>query len=304
MKTGRNIFDASPPRVPRLALIAAVLSFAGNGPCRAQAVAAVLSSGSGYYKEVLAGFEKELGRPADKVFTAENADKVPAATGVVAAFGARAVIQAYPDGATLIYWAPGLDDAEVAHEGAVIKVSPLPRPENLLLKLKELQPGLKELRGFFVSGAYTLYAEKMKKAAAVQGMVFRADRLRGAQDLPGRLRAMKPKPDAIWLAPDPELINAMSFVTLKDYSLDNGVPLYAPSAGLVEQGATASVGADFAEIGRMAAVAAVKADAGESGQDEVYPEVMETSVNLTAAAKTGLVFSGDFLKTNVQKVFQ
>jgi len=311
MKTsGRSSKEGAPPeprrRLPARAAgtgLAALLLGAICLSCSpAQEALAVLSSGSGSYKESLAGFEKEWGRPAASVNLANSGLKIPAAADIIAAFGSKAAVKPYPDNIPLIYWAPGLDPGQIDHAGVTIKVRLLPRPGILISRLKELQPGLKELRALFISGSFTQFIGDMRAAGAPLGIAVRAEKLPAADALPERLRAMNPKPDALWLPPDPVLINAQTFTTLKEYSWGNGVPLYSGSAGLVELGATASVAAGFGEIGRVTAKAAKEVLAGNGGKEEVYPEEIETAVNLTAAAKTGVVFSADFLKT-VQKVF-
>jgi len=217
-------------------------------------------------------------------------------------FGAKAALRQYPRTTTLIYWAPGLSQKQTGHAGAVIKIHIIPRPETLLNKLKEMQPGMKTLLILFISEDFSRYIEEMRLPAARLGIKLRITQLNAKEELPERLRAAGSRPDAVWLAPDPALIDQQSFTMLKEYSWANVIPLYAASSGLVEQGATASVAADFSELGRIAAQSARKALKGNTDQDEIYSETLETAVNLTAAEKTGVVFTKDFLKT-VRKVF-
>lgn len=291
-------------RLPAYAFyLGAVAAFlAGVGVGQAQGVVAVLSSGSGYYTESLEGFEKEWGQKVMSVNIANRKLDIPQGTGIVVAFGAKAALQPCPDTVKMIYWAPGLVPGQIVSACEKVKVSMLPRPGILLAKLKEMQPGLRNLRMLYISSDFAQYAEELKRSASAFGISFRPEKIHNAAQVPDRLRAMNPKPDAIWLAPDPMLINPQNFSTLKEYSWTNLVPLYTASSGLVEQGATASVAADFFEIGRVTALAARRALAEEHDSQEIYPELIGTSVNLSAASKAGLSLGSEFLRT-VQKVF-
>ncbi len=268
----------------------------------AQGVVAVLSSGSGYYKESLEGFEKEWGRKILSVNIANSELELPQGTGIVVAFGAKAALQPCPDTVKMIYWAPGLVPGQMVSACEKVKVSMLPRPGILLAKIKEMQPGLRNLRMLYISSDFAEYAEELKRSASAFGISLRPEKIHNAAQVPDRLRAMNPKPDAIWLAPDPMLINPHNFTTLREYSWTNLVPLYTASSGLVEQGATASVAADFSEIGRVTALAARRALTEDHDSQDIYPELIGTTVNLSAASKAGLSLGSEFLLT-VQKVF-
>ena len=90
------------------------------------------------------------------------------------------------------------------------------------------------------------------------------------------------------IPPDPLLIDAQSFAVLREFARANDVPLYAPTAGFVAEGAVASVAVSFAQIGRRAASLVGQVLAGEEVPANVYPEETEISINLEAAAATGL----------------
>ena len=297
------------PRMPRrlaatpvMLLTAALLGYAAIGCGCAQDVVAVLSSGSNAYAESLAGFEKEWGKPVPAANMASGGVTFSHDDSMVIAFGAKAATRSYPDSLTLIYWAPGLGIDQIDRAGPAIKICLGARPDILVLNLAEMQPKLKNLGIFFMSDYYTRYIENMRQASHSFGIMIHADKLNRTEELPDRLRAMKTKPDAVLILNDPLFINAQTFAILKNYSWSNGVPLYAPTAGLVEQGATASIGPAFGELGRAAAQTARKVLAGIPAGEEVYPEVNEISVNLTAASKTNITFGEAFLK-KVRKVF-
>lgn len=262
----------------------------------------MLSSGSNAYAESLAGFEKEWGQPVPAANMASENVTLSHNSSLVIAFGAKAAMRSYPESLTLVYWSPGLGINQIGRAGPAIKICLGARPDILISRLKEIQPKLKNLRIFFMANYYTRYIEDMRQTSRSLGIIIQADKLNRTSELPARLRAMETKPDAVLILNDPLLINAQTFAILKNYSWANGVPLYAPTAGLVEQGATASVGPAFAELGRAAAQTVRKILAGNSTGEEIYPEINEIAVNLTAAEKTGVILSEGFIK-KVQKVF-
>jgi len=319
MKTGKRYFEAQAPaprtrrrffaRAAKLNSLAAILGLAAFllgvaciSASLAEEVIAVLSSASGAYAESLAGFEKEWGRSVQAVNMTSERVPLSRSNNIIIAFGAKAAMRQYPDRSTLIYWAPGLGVDQLDREGPAIKIWLGARPDILVARLKEIQPQLKNLGIFYVSAYYTRYIENMRRAARPFGITIHADKLDGTDNLPDRLRAMETKLEAVLMLNDPLFVNVQTFMILKNYSWANGVPLYAPTAGLVEQGATASIGPTFTELGRAAAQTARKALTGDPAGEEIYPEVNEISVNLTAASKTGVVFSEGFLK-KVRRVF-
>ena len=284
------------------ALILGLLGYVAVSCVSAQKVVAVLSSGSGAYAESLEGFEKEWGKFVPTTNMATESVPLSHDTSIVIAFGAKAAMRPYPDSLTLIYWAPGLGADQLNCAGQAINIQLGTRPDILVSRIKEIQPKLKNFSIFYMSAYYTRYIEKLRQATRALGIMISADKLNRTDELPDRLRAMETKPDAVLILNDPQFINTQTFTILKNYSWANGVPLYAPTAGLVEQGATASIGPAFTELGRAAAQTARKVLAGIPAGEEIYPDVNEVTVNLTAASKTGVVFSEDFLK-KVRKAF-
>ncbi len=171
-----------------------------------------------------------------------------------------------------------------------------PTAAAVLGKLREAQPGLHRIAAFWIPEAMADHIEDLRKAAKGYGIEVAADRLDQPDDLPDRLRALNPKPDGIWLPPDPSLINNRTFAILKDYSWSNDVPLYVPTEGLVEIGATAYVSSGFREIGRTAAETARLAADDKPLSETVYPETVETVFNRTAARSAGLEIPEEALR--------
>jgi ABC-type uncharacterized transport system substrate-binding protein len=102
--------------------------------------------------------------------------------------------------------------------------------------------------------------------------------------------------DAIWLVPDPILLNAEGLPVFIDFSHANKVPLFVPTGGLINQGATAVIGPTFRELGRLAAVAARNALEDRAQGSKIYPTNVEIIINKTVAAQMGLQVSEEVLR--------
>jgi ABC-type uncharacterized transport system substrate-binding protein len=172
-----------------------------------------------------------------------------------------------------------------------------PRPQVLLSKLKEIHPGLRKLAVFWTSWSIERYCESMREAAAGLGIKLLVSQVKAAENLPEELRGLPEIPDAIWLPPDPALVTPSNFVTLKEFSTANNIAFYAPTDGLVEKGALASVSIAFREMGRAAAKAAALLLEGKSPDNPIYPEKIGITLNMSAAKDIGFVFRKEMVSS-------
>jgi ABC transporter substrate binding protein len=279
------------------------LTFAGGIRCpvSAQDVVAVLSSDSPAYQEALSGFEEGYGHPVP-TFTLSKGDvRLPDSPKVVVAFGGKAASHPYPADTTLVYCLTPMfwigPEQPAAHRIRVNVATPI---EALVPKLKEIQPGLKRLAVLVVtrSAINDDYQQKFIRLAHANGFEARIEYLSQANDLPDRLRALAGNIDAIWMPPDPLLVTPATFAIANEFGRFNNVPLYVPGDSLVDKGATASFVSSFRENGRTAGRIAIKVMAGALGDDvkAVYPDRYELTLNLTAAAQSGLTIPPDVVK--------
>jgi hypothetical protein len=260
-------------------------------------VVAVLSADLAPYREALGGLQEVLNRPVPLIPMTEGNPRLSLETRVVIAFGGKAAQREYPDRVVLIYgMAPGTTLGLKDRKGLSIEVNILPRAETVLVRLKEIHPGLKRLAVLWSSKSVEDYLQEVRKASASIGIEILSERLDGPADLPNRLRSLFGKSDALWLLPDPVLVNAQNVSILKEYSWSNRIPFYAPTAGFVKQGATASVSSSFREIGRIAGMTAKRGLSGDWTQGMVYPETAEVTINLEAAIHAGLQISKEVLQ--------
>lgn len=286
---------AAPPLLLLIAAMAAAPSSA------AREVVAVLSGAPGPYQDAFAGFTREFGR---EVPTVRLPDRVTAAgASVIVAFGGAAAVQPYPKGATLVVClAPGLKTRS-SHRGPVVRVMMKPPAGKLLLELLRLQPGLKRLAVLSRGLDTDAYAAELKHAGAALGMEILIPAASGPDGVAGALRAgHQAGADAVWLAPDPLLVTPANFETIKRFSWDNRLPFYAPSRGLAVAGAAAAVSVSPAEQGRQTAILALRALAGRSLPEFVYPEKTEITVNLESALKSGLVIKPEALAKGAEVI--
>lgn len=266
-----------------------VICLAFSGKAHGQEIVSVLSAELGPYREAFEGLQEILGRPVPSLPLTEGYPRISLETRVVVAFGGRAAQWEYPDRVVLIYgMAPGTTLSLRDRKGLSIEVNILPRAATVLARLKEMQPNLKRLAVLWSSKSTEIYLNEIRKASDSSGIVVLSERLDGPVDLPNRLRSLFGRIDALWLLPDPVLVNAQNFSILKEYSWSNQIPLYAPTAGFVQQGATASVSSSFREMGRAAGLAAREVLSGEWTLETIYPGKAEVTINLKAAEKAGL----------------
>ncbi len=289
---------------PRRQLFQTGLSSLLLGMCsialRAEDVVAVLSSQSSYYQEAHEGFTAAFGSRVPSLTAPNDASPLLNGAKVIVTFGAKAALGRYPPEALVVYClAPGTLLSAKDRSRPPIRVEMLPREGFVLTKLKELQPGLKRLAVFWSSPAMENYVKKMQSASSAFGIETLVQRVPNGEEVPDRLRDLdKKKPDALWIPPDPVLINPQTFTVFKEYSRANHVPFYVPTDGLVEKGAAASVSCDLREVGRTAALTAQKFLSNDStaGSPYVFPEKIRVTVGVSAAEAAGLKFPPDVLR--------
>lgn len=253
-------------------------------PAAAGGVVAVLSSESPYYRLAFEGFQDAWGSPVTHLLLGEGA--VTPQARVVVTFGSEASLHQWPEESLLVACvAPAAPDER---EGGVIKVSMLPEPSHLLQRIKTVLPGVRRLKVLWTSPAQEDSVAELEDAASAVGFALSSERLSSAQALPGALRSLRGKADALLLMPDPVLVNASSFAVLREYSKAAAIPFLAPSEGLAEKGATATFAVPIRELGRTAAIALRSHLDGRGSPQRTHADVLTVTVNASAAAEVGL----------------
>ena len=278
-------------------LLLALLPLLLTAPAAAGEPLAVLSAGTGAYMESFSAFQAAYGREIPYFDMAGGKPAIPAGTSLIVAFGGKAANYAYPSGIPVIYcMAPGLFVKNGAQEGRSVKISLIPEFEKILSQLKEIQPGLKRLRALWMSPSFAKFAEPFREAGSALGMEVSVVKVSDPEDLPALLRQVSGSADAIWLPPDPLLISPENLMMFRDFSWSNGIPFYGSTKGMTREGAAASVGVSFSDMGDTAAEAARRLQAGETLPELIFPGRIELTLNASAARKCGLKFQPEVLK--------
>ena len=83
---------------------------------------------------------------------------------------------------------------------------------------------------------------------------------------------------------------------MRQFALDNNIPLYVSIDGLADKGAAASVSVSFREMGRKAGVLAAQALAGSADQPgAAYGDQVLVTINAASAAQSGLSIPSEVL---------
>lgn len=287
-----------PRRATRAALAAAAGLLATASA--AQDVVAVLGADLRPYHEAYERFQEKLGRPVP-VLPAGAA--IPGSVKVVVAFGGKAAVQSYPERVALVYGvAPGLEVGPETHDGVTVQIPMQPAASVLLENLRAVQPKLKRLAVLWASDAFEADVAELGKAGEAAGIEIVSERVDGAGALPSALRRLGGRADAVWLTADPLLINAENFETVRQFSRANAIPFYAPTEGLAEHGAVASVSVSYADIGRAAAAVVARLLAGETPPAKVRVGGASLAVNLAAAKDIGVAVPDETVR-RAAKVF-
>jgi hypothetical protein len=254
----------------------------------AQSVTAVLSSDLGPYMEAYEGFQEAFGTPVRQINLKTDVLEPNNISDIVVAFGGKAALETYANNTVVIYClAPGVQLNTETQQ--TIKIPMLPSAADVLNRLQILQPGLNRLATIWASDAQADYLRKLAFVAEQSGIVLISERVSSPDDLPDRLRqVLRDGANGVWLPPDPALINARNFSVFKEFSWSNNIPLYVPTAGLVDKGAVAAVSSGFRDIGRTAGAVARRALQGNLNERVIYPLEVEFRVNLNAANQAGL----------------
>ncbi len=141
--------------------------------------------------------------------------------------------------------------------------------ETMLSQFRVFLPSVRTL-GFLHSAQISLDQQALVNAAKAAGFDLLPLEIQSAKDLRSAVISTLRKVDALWLPPDPHLVNSDSFRFLSEASRRSGIPILTSSEALVHAGALIGVVPDHAASGTQAAALA-KRILGEG----VSPETIE-----------------------------
>lgn len=273
-----------------------LLLFAAPARAAAGGAMAVLSSDTGAYMEAFTAFQASYGAEVPFVNIADHRPEVPPGTSVIVAFGGKAANYAYPAGIPVVYcMAPGLFMPS-SPGTRTVKVMLVPEFGVMFSELKAIQPAIKRLRVFWSTPSFARYQEAVTAEGLRNGVEVTTVRVTDVEDMPSLLRKSYPMMDAFWVPPDPMLVTPENLMIMKEFSWGNGIPFYGSTKGMTREGAAASIGASFRDMGETAALAAARLAAGEPVPDTLSPEKFELTLNASAARRCGLKFPPEVLR--------
>lgn len=245
--------------------------------------AALLSSDSSHYRQALDGFVEAWGSSVTVVAAGSS---IPPDARAFVAFGAKAAARELPsDAIVTACLAPAVESAE---GDALNRVSLMPDPATLVARSVALLPNLKVLRVFWSSESSREDAAELARAGAERGLTVQLERVSPPTRLPSRLRGLDGKADALWLMPDPALVTEESFAVLREYAAAEKIAFLAPTEGLAERGATATIAVTFRDMGRAAAASLRARLEGGAEPEAVRSARVTVTLNASAARAAGL----------------
>jgi len=257
--------------MPRRLLLAALLAPAA-GPARAGEIVVVAPDAPmAPYQEALQGVCDALGA-CPPVLKASDGPDLPADARVVIALGGRAARLRYPAREMLVTaLTPGFEARARSDAGPVVRVSLTYAPDDFARRLKRLKPDARRAVLLWSRPASGRFARAVRAAAAPLGLIAIPVQVEDPDDMPALLRAL-PGADAVWLAPDPDLVTPTLFDAAREYARSRGAAFFAPAPGLAGQGADPGLAPSFRDAGLRAGAAARDALAGAPAADEAYPD--------------------------------
>jgi hypothetical protein len=273
------------------------LLFACSGDAAAGGTVAVLSATGGAYMEAFSAFQAAYGSEVPYFAVSNGKPFIPPGTTTVVAFGGKAANYPYPPGISIVYcMAPGLFLKAPPAEGRSTRISLIPVFDTLFFRIREIQPGIRRLRVFWMTPSFAPLTERAKTEGARRGIEVTSVRVASLEDMPTLLRQTLDAADAFWVPPDPLLATPENLIIMREFSWGNAMPFYGSTKGMTREGAAASVGVSFKGMGASAAGAALRLARGEKLPEVVFPENSELTLNSSAAKKCRLEFEPEILR--------
>ncbi|MBI3449981.1 MAG: ABC transporter substrate-binding protein [Acidobacteria bacterium] len=169
-------------------------------------------------------------------------------------------------------------------------------PETQFRALRRALPGVTTVGVVFDPAHSASLIEDAGRKAKLLGLDLIPRPVSSANDVPGVVRDLVGKVQALWLIPDSTCFSRESFQFVLNLSLEVKVPLLVFSEAYVSAGALLSLSPDYAEIGRQAArmlrrVNVQGALAGDRVEAPEHPRLVinrrtEGTLNLSIAPET------------------
>jgi putative ABC transport system substrate-binding protein len=211
-------------------------------------------------------------------------ERQAAAGGVVLAIGHKAMLAAQASGATVVFCMVLGPSASPAKNVTGLRLEVAPSLQFGFIK--RVAPAARRLGMIYDARSWSAYAKEAMQAATAQGITLVPRPVSDAKEVRAALAEIAGNIDALWLIPDPSLVNVEIFNFLLVFTLERKLALFGFFADFTRRGALASVAPDYAEIGKQAAKLAAELAGKPAESRSPLPASLASPGGLTINAKT------------------
>jgi len=267
------------------------------------------SSDIAAYNQAVAGFRAEMGEAAslteyDLVGDVARGKKMArklrgSDAGLVVAVGLKAALVAKVELPDLpIIYCMVLDPEKHDLRGPNLSGISLRVPmERQFSTMRSLLPKLKSVGVLYDPDKTGPLIEEARRLAGRSGIELVDRQVRSEKDLPGALRSLTGKIEALWLVPDSTVLTEESIRFVLGTSLDHNIPVIGFSSEFVRNGALAGLSISPEDIGRQVGVLTKRTMNGSNSSlpATVPPDRIRLAVNLKTAKYLGLALSPELI---------
>lgn len=211
-------------------------------------------------------------------------ERAAAAGGVILAIGHKALLAAQGSGATVVFCMVLGPSASPAKNVTGLRLEVAPSLQFSFIK--RVHPGARRLGMIYDARTWSAYAKEASEAATAQGLTLVSRPVSDAKEVRAAFAEIAANIDALWIIPDPALVNIEIFNFLLVTTLERKLALFGFFADFTRRGALASVAPDYAEIGKQAAKLAADLAAKPAAARNPLPPSLASPGGLTINAKT------------------
>lgn len=269
----------------------------------AGSVAVVMDGKLPVYRRVMTGFSVELRAPmreysldgkrdrGAKIFAEIIKDK-PALVLAIGPISANLGRELLPKDIPLLFtMVPNLEQYSDLKGSNIAGIALEQSLRDQLSTLKTVAPKTRSVGVVFSPRHTSRKIADAKREARSLGLTLVTAEASSASDVKRAVETLSGRIDALWMLPDPTVLNLAAFDALLDFSLKRKIPLFAINYKFVERGALVSMGLDYARIGQQAGRLGGRIINARTRPSEVGvqdPEGVDIAINLSTARAIGV----------------
>ena len=284
--------------VVRMALVSALLPIS---VAYADGFVILKSSNIDNYNDAVMAFKTSCGSPkkefdlADSVEAGlEIADEVSRlqpdavfAVGVKAALAARKYL---PESTPVVYAIVLNPDKHGLDKGNTTGVLMDVALDTELKTIKGLVPNIRKLGALYNPKRSGDAIDNARRIAQQVGFELVTARVESSSDTVYALKSFAAGVDAMWLIPDPTVVNRESIQSILEYSFENRIPVFAFHKKFVQAGVLLSLSPSYEKMGAQACEIAQRVQKGTAASSIApeSPKHLEIAVNVNTARNLNL----------------